>query len=60
MATDVVCKMTVDEKQAKTFIVYRRKIYYFCSIGCRAEFERHPEEYAAEVAEAPNRVKSHV
>ena len=43
---DVVCKMELDERPVKESLVYREKNYYFCSVGCRAEFERHPEGYA--------------
>ncbi|HKZ78265.1 MAG TPA: YHS domain-containing protein [Pyrinomonadaceae bacterium] len=43
---DVVCKMPLEKEHAKETLVYAEQSYYFCSIGCRAEFERHPEDYA--------------
>jgi Cu+-exporting ATPase len=46
MAIDLVCKMDVNENAAKPSVVFDGKKYLFCSEGCRAEFERHPEEYS--------------
>jgi YHS domain-containing protein len=46
---DAVCKMELDERHVKESLVYREKNYYFCSVGCRAEFERHPEDYVQAV-----------
>lgn len=43
---DAVCKMELDEKHVKESLVYEGRSYYFCSVGCRAEFERHIHEYA--------------
>jgi YHS domain-containing protein len=45
MATDLVCKMDLDERHIKESLVYDGRRYYFCSIGCRAEFQRHPDDY---------------
>lgn len=45
MATDPVCKMTVDEKTAKLKTEHNRKTYYFCAPGCKAAFEKTPEKY---------------
>ena len=42
--------MELDERSVKESLVYREKEYYFCSVGCRAEFERHPEDYAQATA----------
>ena len=41
--------MTLAEGAAKEFLLYEGREYYFCSVGCRAEFERHPEDYAESV-----------
>jgi YHS domain-containing protein len=46
---DAVCRMELDEGHVKESLVYREKDYYFCSVGCRAEFERHPEDYVQAV-----------
>lgn len=43
--TDPVCAMNLGEGTAKEFLLYQGHEYYFCSVGCRAEFERHPEDY---------------
>lgn len=45
MAIDPVCKMTVDEKTAKFFSVYKGKTYYFCAPGCKRMFEQNPDQY---------------
>ena len=42
---DPVCKMELNPEQARQLVVYDERTYQFCSIGCRAEFERHPEDY---------------
>ena len=45
MARDHVCNMQVDEREAKHTLVYNERVYYFCSEGCKAEFQRHTEDY---------------
>lgn len=45
MATDPVCGMHVEEREAKYALEYYGRLYYFCSEGCRAEFQRHTEDY---------------
>ena len=45
MVIDLVCKMEVDENDAKPRLILEEKTYYFCSEGCRAEFERHARDY---------------
>ena len=42
---DPVCEMELDEAHVKETLIYKGTSYYFCSVGCRAEFERHPEDY---------------
>jgi Cu+-exporting ATPase len=46
LATDLVCEMKLDEAHIKESLVYKGRRYYFCSVGCRAEFQRHPDDYA--------------
>ena len=46
MAVDPVCGMTVDEKSAAGKSDYQGKSYYFCSPGCKAEFDKNPSKYA--------------
>lgn len=44
--TDPVCKMELDETRKRESLVYEGRNYYFCSVGCWAEFQRHAEDYA--------------
>lgn len=46
MATDPICRMTVDEKTAKLKSEYRGKTYYFCAPGCKKKFDADPARYA--------------
>lgn len=46
MAIDPVCRMKVDEKNARYKSEYRGKTYYFCAALCQKEFERDPAWYA--------------
>lgn len=40
MARDPVCGMQVDERHATgTSSEYKGKTYYFCSRGCKADFD---------------------
>ncbi len=45
MSVDPVCQMKVDEKKAKFKSEYQGKTYYFCSPGCKADFDANPGEY---------------
>ena len=47
MATDPVCKMTVDPPSAAAQSVYKGQTYYFCAVGCKQKFDREPEKYLA-------------
>ena len=42
---DPVCKMQLAPEQIKESLIINGQRYYFCSVGCRAEFQRHPEDY---------------
>jgi YHS domain-containing protein len=46
MAKDPVCGMRVDEKGAADKSEYKGKTYYFCSAGCKKQFEDKPQNYA--------------
>lgn len=48
MAVDPICKMDVDEKNAKWVSEYQGKKYYFCAPGCKKQFDENPEKYAEE------------
>lgn len=43
---DPVCGMTLTPGQVKESLDFNGRTYAFCSVGCRAEFQRHPEDYA--------------
>lgn len=51
MVTDPVCKMQIDEKNAKYSYLYNGRIYFFCSVGCSVEFSRYPQDYAENTSE---------
>lgn len=42
---DVVCN-GIGRETCQESLVYEGRSYYFCSVGCRAEFERHTDEYS--------------
>lgn len=48
MAIDPVCGMKLEEGEAVARVAYRGKVYYFCSGGCRREFDADPMEYFEE------------
>jgi len=43
---DPICGMTVDPAKAAGTSEYRGQSYYFCSAGCKEEFDRAPGQYA--------------
>lgn len=45
MATDPVCKMTIDETKAAGKSEYDGKTYYFCATGCKTKFDANPRQY---------------
>jgi len=45
MATDLVCKMEVEESKAPATSEYKGKKYYFCAVGCKKAFDQNPEKY---------------
>jgi len=45
MEKDPVCGMDVDPKTALN-AVHEGKTYYFCSPGCKKQFEDNPVQYA--------------
>ncbi len=42
---DPVCGMEVDPEQAAGRSTYRGITYYFCSLGCKHEFDANPIKY---------------
>jgi YHS domain-containing protein len=59
IVADAVCKMELEKRHVKESLVSGGQRYYFCSIGCRAEFERHPEDYV-QGAQSKDEVNIHV
>lgn len=45
MAIDPVCGMEVDPKTAAGSSEYKGNMYYFCSSGCKKQFDRNPEQF---------------
>ena len=45
MVRDPVCNMEINEEEAECFLEYQEQTYYFCSEGCKREFQRHGEDY---------------
>ncbi|MBI3772764.1 MAG: heavy metal translocating P-type ATPase [Gammaproteobacteria bacterium] len=50
---DPVCGMEVEPKQAAASAEYRSTTYYFCSAGCHAKFQAHPEQYVTVAVTTP-------
>ncbi len=46
---DPVCGMEVDKDTAVAESEYMGKTFYFCSPGCKAEFDLNPEKYIREM-----------
>ena len=46
MERDPVCGMNVDPRTAAGSAEYEGKTYYFCSTGCRQQFESDPAKFA--------------
>ena len=49
-ATDPVCGMTVDSATAEYRSFHNGKAYYFCSAGCKGNFDKDPAKFAAAAA----------
>ncbi|MBN2206897.1 MAG: heavy metal translocating P-type ATPase [Candidatus Aminicenantes bacterium] len=50
MSRDPVCGMEVDETRAAGTSVYKGRTYYFCSLGCKAAFDKDPKKYRTPAA----------
>lgn len=44
MEKDPVCGMDVDPKTAAGKSEYQGKTYYFCSTGCKKDFDKDPQK----------------
>ena len=45
MVIDPVCGMEIDPQTAAGSSEYMGKTYYFCSPGCKKDFDKDPESY---------------
>jgi YHS domain-containing protein len=45
MTKDPVCGMEVDPKTSTIKSVYQGTTYYFCSQGCKKDFDKEPQKY---------------
>ena len=52
MVTDPVCKMEIEQDQAAATAEYAGQTYYFCSQGCKQQFEQEPERYLQETEQS--------
>jgi YHS domain-containing protein len=48
MERDPVCGMDVDPNNAAGQSEYQGKTYYFCSPGCKQDFDQEPERYVGQ------------
>jgi len=48
MEVDPVCGMDVDPKTAAGKSEYQGKTYYFCSPGCKKDFDKDPAQYVGQ------------
>ncbi len=48
MAMDPVCGMEVDTESAQHTAEHKGTTYYFCSRGCKLDFEEDPERFLDE------------
>jgi YHS domain-containing protein len=53
MATviDPVCGMQLDDQQTAITSQYMNRTYYFCSLGCKQQFDNDPQRYAVQPAQ---------
>jgi YHS domain-containing protein len=56
MATiiDPVCGMQLDDQQTAITSQYMNRTYYFCSLGCKQQFDNDPQRYAVQPSPGAN------
>jgi len=52
LVTDPVCKMEIDPKTAAGKSDFNGQTYYFCSLGCKREFDKDPGQFLGKAAGA--------
>lgn len=45
MVMDLVCRMKISKEEATFSSEHNDKTYYFCSPGCKSQFDIDPEKY---------------
>jgi Cu+-exporting ATPase len=45
MEKDLVCGMQLEKEAWAGSYDYKGKTYHFCSVSCRDQFTKHPEDY---------------
>ncbi len=50
VAKDPVCGMDVNEKNAPATSEYKGQSFAFCSLNCKQQFDKNPEQYARKTA----------
>jgi Cu+-exporting ATPase len=51
---DPVCGMEVTYENAQARSEYEGRTYYFCSLGCKEQFDEQPENYVTHDETAHN------
>jgi Cu+-exporting ATPase len=51
---DPVCGMDLTYETAQARSEYNGQTYYFCSLGCKEDFDREPERYVTQEQENHN------
>jgi len=59
MVKDPVCGMEIEEKSAAGKSVFQGKTYYFCSPGCKKDFDKEPLKYVKPQEEGEDRSHGH-
>lgn len=49
---DPVCGMEITYENAQARSEYNGHTYYFCSLGCKEQFDQNPEQYVTQEHEA--------
>lgn len=48
---DPVCHMDINPAAAAGTSEYKGQTYYFCSLGCKASFDKDPEKYLTQASQ---------
>lgn len=59
MEIDPVCGMDVDPKTAIYKSEYLGKMYYFCSPGCKRDFDKEPHMFVSTTAQSKDHDPQH-